>query len=944
MHKQIILMITAVIMGCVQIVISADEWWKPYSPPCTERENVFAFTEKPKVKVVGEDRYEISFAVKGYCDVAVAIVDPRKELVPGRGTVVRHLGAGVLGANAPAPFQKNSLKQVVYWDGKDDLGFYHKEPDKLQVRVMLGLKPVFDKRLGGTSPYNLPGGSWGVAIDESGVYVFAFNGGGFNHGSIRKFSHDGKYQGTLFPPPASFPMDKLSGMGYIEYEPGKRSLHCNDLHDSIAGNGGMLRGLTGENCPVCQVAIAGNKLVYIGLIPGTEIFYVYTDGSTDIRGASGIKIGRFDERQPVMLASSPDGHWVYITSLRIQYPHAVIRVPVDGSKPHEVFIGKDPGSDNMRFNSPRGIDTDTQGRIYVADSNNNRIQIFSSDGKYLKTIPVSGPRLVRVHQKTGAIYVQHSARVEGKSVVRLTKYKSFDEPVAEFFVDGIGGAVMAVDSWTPRARLWICGIVSMHHEREQFAPSVRVYEEEDKKFRLVLDFEEEAKKEAGANYIGWWAADCFDKMVCDPVREQAYYRNSVVFDLVSGRKLGVFSPALHCVFDDMTFDKHGYAHLHFNPCFFGQGVGRVDPSRMSESDKAEGRYRYPECPYDYGVESHGWKGILPTKDQNGAKGFQDGIGANMRGDVASVCNIYYAPKMEDEAVSFALAGDKMRLARGVWSEEYNSYNAWMRQVEDAMRRGEEVYFIKRMPGVPIIGGTVWTYKRTGELWQDCAVIAGDLINGVQIDEDGAIYFVNSRPKAYNEKPFLYGRGGILGGTAKAHPFTGTLIRTKAGEKCRVLLANAVIKMEPLPSRPPDLLALDYMDEAYMGKGSWCWVENAEWIYAGAGPITSVGCSCPRQHLGLDWYKRVYLPEAYRHSIGILDTNGNLIMHLGRYGNFDDAPGGKNGAGAGGEDIGMLSVRFISATDNYLVYSDWSEKIIVLKLAYHVEESVQIPGK
>jgi len=204
MHKQIILMITAVMMECVQIVISADEWWKPYSPPCTERENVFAFTEKPKVKVVGEDRYEISFAVKGYCDVAVAIVDPRKELVPGRGTVVRHLGAGVLGANAPAPFQKNSLKQVVYWDGKDDLGFYHKEPDKLQVRVMLGLKPVFDKRLGGTSPYNLPGGSWGVAIDESGVYVFAFNGSGFNHGSIRKFSHDGKYQGTLFPPSCQF--------------------------------------------------------------------------------------------------------------------------------------------------------------------------------------------------------------------------------------------------------------------------------------------------------------------------------------------------------------------------------------------------------------------------------------------------------------------------------------------------------------------------------------------------------------------------------------------------------------------------------------------------------------------------------------------------------------------------------------------------------------------
>jgi len=39
--------------------------------------------------------------VKGYCDVAVSIVDEG-------GKILRHLGAGVLGKNAPAPFAKNS--------------------------------------------------------------------------------------------------------------------------------------------------------------------------------------------------------------------------------------------------------------------------------------------------------------------------------------------------------------------------------------------------------------------------------------------------------------------------------------------------------------------------------------------------------------------------------------------------------------------------------------------------------------------------------------------------------------------------------------------------------------------------------------------------------------------------------------------------------------------
>ena len=29
--------------------------WKPYSAPCVERENVFEFTEKPKVKSLGND-------------------------------------------------------------------------------------------------------------------------------------------------------------------------------------------------------------------------------------------------------------------------------------------------------------------------------------------------------------------------------------------------------------------------------------------------------------------------------------------------------------------------------------------------------------------------------------------------------------------------------------------------------------------------------------------------------------------------------------------------------------------------------------------------------------------------------------------------------------------------------------------------------------------------
>ena len=180
---------------------SSQEWWKPYSRPCTERENVFAFTEKPAVKHVGKDKYEITFAVKGYCDVTVGIVD-------AKGKVVRHLGSGVLGRNAPPPFEKDSLKQTIYWNGKDDLQAYVRDPERLRVRVMLGLRPAFERLLGDAGPYNLFGYVWGIAIDQDAAYVFA-KGSGNGQLHLRKFDRDGKYLGQIFPPPATMPHEKL---------------------------------------------------------------------------------------------------------------------------------------------------------------------------------------------------------------------------------------------------------------------------------------------------------------------------------------------------------------------------------------------------------------------------------------------------------------------------------------------------------------------------------------------------------------------------------------------------------------------------------------------------------------------------------------------------------------------------------------------------------------
>jgi hypothetical protein len=619
-----------------------------------------------------------------------------------------------------------------------------------------------------------------------------------------------------------------------------------------------------------------------------------------------------------------------------------VRAPADGSAPATILVGEKgkPGSDNAHLNGTTGLDVDAAGRIYVSDSGNNRVQIFAPDGKHLKTIPVDRPQLLRVHQKTGAIYVQHAARAQGQSHPRLTKFASFDAPTEEFHVDGLGSSVMALDSWSVRPRLWLAGSAVTTTNRGKTTdagPSVRIYEESDKTFKLVLDFDEEAKKEDGENFDGRWCGDIWDKVACDPVREQVYYRKSVIFDLATGARKGSWH--MPGSTDDIAFDKYGYMHGHFNPCFFMQGVARFDPTRAEtyrdwQKRPHEGVLAYPECPYDYGIEKGQFLGILPTRCQPGSKGFQDGIGVTMRGDVVVQSNIYYVPKMEEEGFGLAAAGILERTKRGEYSDApMRSYANYMKTILEAEQRGEEVYFIRRQPGIPLAGATAWTFDRHGELINGPAVVAGKLMAGVQMDEDGFLYFVNSRPRRVNGKSFLSGKAGWNGATEKSDIFTGTLIKTQPTAK--FLSQKAAIPMsEPLP-RAPELV------DSYGGE---IWVEDAEWLYAGASPIVAGGCSCPSNRLHLDWYKRVYVPEAYRHSMGILDVNGNLIMHLGRYGNFDDAPGGKNGIKPGGTDVGMMTVRFISGTDNYVVFDDWGEKLVVMKLNYHAEEIVPIKMK
>jgi hypothetical protein len=945
------------------------EFPKPYLPPCTERENVFAFTEKPKVANQGNDRYEITFAVKGNCDVTVAVVEPPvgSNAFP---RVVRHVASGVLGANAPAPLQKNALRQMVVWDGKNDLGEYVPDVRNLSVRVQLGLKPVYERLLGGADPHTLPGVVIGVAVTEEGGFVVSRGSGGHAHAVLRRFDRDGNYVRTLTPPPSDLPWDRLQGCGYIEYEPGKRALHGPKVLETMAGDGFWLPGLNGNTVSDLQPAIYSGKIFYpnggAGYFQGSRtpslLYYLYTDGGTDVAGVKGLPFfpqghGHINPR----LAFSPDGKWLYMVNPDF---HALARYDLASAK-LELFLGKavggrgrhgsEPGSDNEHLNNPLGVDCDAQGRIYIADGRNNRVQVYSPEIKHLKTIPLDRPTTVRVHQKTGAIYVFHYTTIQGRSVPRLSKLASADDPKDVWHVDGMSHGLMAVDSWSAKPRLWIGGearesygssFEGIFHQR---GPSVTIWEDDGASLKKFLDFEEVARTKDGPDRLEGWSADVFSHVNCDPVREEIYWNgfraDPTVFDLRSGKKLRTIH--MPGSMNDLAFDKRGYMHIHLDPGFYVPGVIRVNPAAQRPYADHLGRrppneFVYPEVPYNYGVDlpAQGFVGAIPVKDQPGAKFFQDGFGVNMRGDLAVQSNIYYMPRMEEESFSAAFAGVKARLAAGGRGRgDTDPYQEYLRNIKEKERRGEEVYSIPRRPGLASAGATAWIYAANGELRYDNAMVCGGTMAGVQIDEDGQLYAVVCRQRMFKGKPFLAGQKKYLGTNESTqendrNPFSACYV--KARPKSALLLKGAMVPLDVPPERATDMVSGGPFGDAELGHGEG-WADGIEWIYAGAGPIIASGCTCASMRSHLDWYKRSFVPEAYRHSLAVLDTAGNLVMHVGSYGNHDDAMRMKPGT----EDVRLFHPRFVSGTDNYLAFEDWGERLVVLRLACHAEEMAPV---
>ena len=127
-----------------------------------------------------------------------------------------------------------------------------------------------------------------------------------------------------------------------------------------------------------------------------------------------------------------------------------------------------------------------------------------------------------------------------------------------------------------------------------------------------------------------------------------------------------------------------------------------------------------------------------------------------------------------------------------------------------------------------------------------------------------------------------------------------------------------------------------------------WAENYEWIYGGVGfngfrsQAKDGGCACWYARFKLDYFARSFAPEPMQYSVSVLDSNGNLIVRIGRYGNVDSA-GPKSKEPLGGDEVGLFHACFVGThTDHRLFISDiGNERIVSVKLDYYVNKIISI---
>ncbi len=907
-----------------------DRVIKAKANPSLIPEKTPALVGKPKVKTSGGS-VEIDFEVNTKTDVAVWIED-------GKGERVRHLVAGMLGSNAPAPLKKDSLKQSLRWDSLDDFG-KKVAPGAYKVKVGVGSKATLDKEIGrfdGPSQIN------GLAVDTKG-FIYTIGGHLDQWSQIMKFDRGGKFVSMLMPPPADVPVEKLKGLNIIDFGP-----------DGRATFGGNRLATTMPNLdqPMPHTLLVNSKgqvIFYGGEYQGgpTHLYKINADGSLPddflgpyIKDFNWLAYYEAYAKRFHFALDPLDEDMIYISGLKENHRgdeqafeltpgnsetfyNAVYRIRWGKDAPLEVFAGKPnthgtAGSDKPgEFYDPQGIAFDKDNNLWVCDRRNNRIQVLDRKGKLLRQIASASPYQVCLSRKTGEAYVMGGMfdQKPANPLATLTKYSAGTAPRA-LAQTNLPGAwnywwSMALDESGSKPELVISWTGTKGENTTDAARHVmRVAD-------LGAHFSE-PEMIAGENYV------------------DGYYRVTAGWDsdIVS---------AGSSWFDGNTgqlLTNHQYG-TELAAARDGRWVvqGGFYPENLTV---------YPEAwATNAAIPAlTNWFLDPPSLARNGRRGLC----------VAPNSDIYVA-RYYNWQYSYSLRGGE---------EGPDHHLAVDRYSMDGKLTGRRVvYELSGGAHSPVVDikGNIYVCdnfgRKIGQFYEDD--IAANMpawapdyhISEADWDTLRAGKELHAGYRKFVQNPLIKSVGSLY----KFGPKGGGLLWRAGQGEYEVFLPEHDAKGQlnqaskyadwhypaaPAPKRPATHWSSTWRTTCDGREGMYpAWLDGVEWEFLGVSHSSgrySKGhdaCICYSMRCCVDDFGRVYAPAAHRSTIRLIDTAGNELLRIGSYGNLDSGPGGRlqePNIPLRYPTAAALSKRYL-----YLTESDIA-RVLRVKMGYQQEEA------
>jgi hypothetical protein len=349
---------------------------------------------------------------------------------------------------------------------------------------------------------------------------------------------------------------------------------------------------------------------------------------------------------------------------------------------------------------------------------------------------------------------------------------------------------------------------------------------------------------------------------------------------------------------DCAFDLNGFAYLRNT-----DRIMRFDPKS------------WKEIPFDYGEEGLvGRDGGMGGREAAAISAInlpakspvcyhQGGISVSPKGHIIASC----AYRFEGISAGGLIEGN----------QQYNLKN---------IGNQGKGYEPKAYPG-RIAGSTspcIHVWDKHGKMLIEDAVPGVGQVDGVAMDANDNIYFMHTRNRMIDGKPYF-------------NSMSETLMKVKP-KMCKIVSSSSSIPV-PLPKG-------EYPNMAQQLNGMWA--TTAEWFYPGVGYAgfnasqAGGGCACWFPRFALDLYGRSFAPEPQQFAVAVVDTAGNLILRIGKYGNVDNA-GAKSKIPMGGDEVSLFHPLYVGVhTDHQIYISDVGNgRLLNVKLNYHVDEKVAL---